>query len=120
LIPRSLLRSFIGKPNSIGFPSASSREKRLSQLPVVFWSFLWHVLSKRQSYRHLTDTQIASKMMRWSWKLRKHHPKAVASRVFIRRRLMTLGVGKNLSSFQYNNLPRGLASDEEAFSPSPE
>jgi transposase len=81
---------------------------------------LWHVLSKRQTYRHLTDTQIASKMMRWSWKVRKHHPEAVASRLFIRRRLMTLGVGKNLSSFKYNNLPRGLASEEEALALTPE
>jgi transposase len=81
---------------------------------------LWHVLSKRQSYRHLTDTQIASKMMRWSWKVRKLHPEAVASRLFIRRRLMTLGVGKTLSSFKYNNLPRGLASEEEALALTPE
>ena len=81
---------------------------------------LWHILSKRQSYRHLTDTQIASKMMRWSWKVRKHHPETVASRLFIRRRLMTLGVGKNLSSFQYNNLPRALASEEEASALTPE
>jgi hypothetical protein len=77
---------------------------------------LWHVLSKRQSYRHLSDVQIASKMLRWSWALRKHHPKAVASRIFIRRRLMTLGVGQNLSGFRYSNLPRGLASEEEASS----
>jgi transposase len=80
---------------------------------------LWHVLSKRQSYRHLTDNQIASKMMRWSWKVRKYHPEAVASRLFIRRRLMTLGVGKNLSGFKYNNLPRALASEEEASASTP-
>jgi transposase len=80
---------------------------------------LWHVLSKRQSYRHLTDTQIAAKMMRWSWKVRKHSPGAVASRLFIRRRLMTLGIGKNLSGFTYNNLPRALASEDEALSSTP-
>jgi transposase len=74
---------------------------------------LWHVLSKRQPYRHLSDVQIASKMLRWAWNLRRHHPKAVASRIFIRRRLMTLGVGKNLSGFRYSNLPRSLASEEE-------
>jgi transposase len=76
---------------------------------------LWHVLSKRQSYRHLSDVQIASKMMRWSWKVRKHVPQAPASRLFIRRRLMTLGVGKNLNHFTYNKLPRALASEDEAF-----
>jgi len=81
---------------------------------------LWHVLSKRQSYRHLTDVQIASKMMRWPWSVRRHHPDAVPGRLFIRRRLMTLGVGKNLSSFQYYNLPRGLASEEEALASTPE
>jgi transposase len=75
---------------------------------------LWHVLSKRQSYRHLTDTQIASIMMRWAWKVRKHVPQAAASRLFIRRRLMTLGLGKNLSGFSYGNLPRAVASEEEA------
>jgi hypothetical protein len=75
---------------------------------------LWHVLSKRQSYRHLSDVQIASKMLRWSWSIRRHHSTALASRLFIRRRLMTLGVGKNLSGFRYSNLPRGLASEEEA------
>jgi hypothetical protein len=32
---------------------------------------------------------------------------------------MTLGVGKNLSSFKYNNLPRGLASEEEALALTP-
>jgi hypothetical protein len=75
---------------------------------------LWNILSKRQSYRHLTDTQIASKMMRWSWKVRKHHPEAVASR------LMTLEVGKKPTSFKYNNLPSGLASEEEALVLTPE
>jgi hypothetical protein len=81
---------------------------------------LWHVLSKLQSYRHLTETQIASKIICWSWKICRHHPKAVASRLFIRRRLMTLWVGKNLSGFKNNNLPRGLASEEEALALSPE
>jgi hypothetical protein len=59
-------------------------------------------------------------MMRWSWKIRRHHPEAVASRLFIRRRLMTLGVGKNLFGFKYNNLPRGLASEEEVLVLMPE
>jgi transposase len=81
---------------------------------------LWHVLSKRQSYRHLTDVQIASKMMRWSWAVRKHNPQAAASRLFIRHRLMTLGVGKNLTRFTYGKLPRALASEEEVMSLTPE
>jgi hypothetical protein len=81
---------------------------------------LWHVLSKRQSYRHLSDVHIASKMLRWSWAVRKHNPQAVASRLFIRRRLMTLGVGKNLSTFTYNQLPRALASEEEVLALMPE
>jgi hypothetical protein len=75
---------------------------------------LWHVLSECQSYRHLSDEKISSKMMRWSRSVRRHQPDAIASRLFIRRRLMTLGVGKNLSGFRYNNLPRGQASEEEA------
>jgi len=74
---------------------------------------LWHVLSKRQSYRHCSDIQLATRMMRWSWTIRRHHPKAVASRIFIRRPLMTLGAGKELAGFRYNNKPRGLASEEE-------
>jgi transposase len=75
---------------------------------------LWHVLSKRQSYRHLSDVQIACKMMRWSWKVRKQCREAAPCRIFIRRRLMTLGIGKDLSGFTYNNLPRALASEQEA------
>lgn len=75
---------------------------------------LWHVLSKRQSYRHLSDEKIASKMLLWAQKVRKHNRQAAASRSFIRRRLMTLGVGRNLSRFTYNKLPRALASEEEA------
>jgi transposase len=74
---------------------------------------LWNVLSQQQSYRHISDEKIASKMMLWGEKVRKHNRQAEASRLFIRRRLMTLGIGKNLSRFTYNKLPRGLASEEE-------
>jgi transposase len=74
---------------------------------------LWHVLSKRQPYRHISEVQIASKMLRWSWEVRKHNPKASASRLLIHRRLITLGVGRNLSRFTYHKLPRALASEEE-------
>jgi transposase len=75
---------------------------------------LWHVLSKRQSYRHIADEKIASKMMLWSEKVRKHDRQAAATRLFVRRRLMTLGVGKNLSRFIYGNKARVLVSEEEA------
>jgi transposase len=75
---------------------------------------LWHVLSKRQSYRHISDEKIAVKMMLWGQKVRKHNRQAAASRLFIRRRLMTLSVGKNLSRFTYSKKPRALASEEEA------
>jgi transposase len=81
---------------------------------------LWHVLSKRQSYRHISDEKIASKMLLWGQKVRKHNRQAAASRLFIRRRLMILGVGKNLSRFTYNKLPRALASEEEVLAPTPE
>ena len=77
---------------------------------------LWHVLSKRQSYRHTADEKIAVKMMLWSEKVRKHNRQAAATRLFVRRRLMTLGVGKNLSRFTYSNKPRALVSEEEALS----
>lgn len=75
---------------------------------------LWHVLSKRQSYRHTADEKIAVKMMLWSEKVRKHNRQAAATRLFVRRRLMTLGVGKNLSRFTYSNKSRLLVSEEEA------
>ena len=75
---------------------------------------LWHVLSKRQSYRHISDEKIAVKMMLWGQKVRKHNRQADASRLFIRRRLMTLSVGKSLSRFTYSKKPRALASEEEA------
>jgi transposase len=75
---------------------------------------LWHVLSKRQSYRHTADEKIAVKMMLWSEKVRKHNRQASATRLFVRRRLMTLGVGKSLSRFTYSNKSRVLVSEEEA------
>ena len=75
---------------------------------------LWHVLSKRQSYRHTADEKIAVKMMLWSEKVRKHNRQAAATRLFVRRRLMTLGVGKNLSRFTYGNKSRVVVSEEEA------
>jgi transposase len=75
---------------------------------------LWHVLSKRQSYRHIAVEKIASKMMLWSEKVRKHDRQAAATRLFVRRRLMTLGVGKNLSRFTYGNKSRVVVSEEEA------
>jgi transposase len=81
---------------------------------------LWHVLSNRRSYRHISDEKIASKMLLWGQKVRKHNRQAAASRLFIRQRLMTLGVGKYLSRFTYNKLPRALASEEEALALTPE
>jgi transposase len=80
---------------------------------------LWHVLSLQQSYRHISDEKIASKMMLWGEKVRKHNRQADSSRLFIRRRLMTLGIGKNLSRFTYNKLPRALASEEEVLALTP-
>jgi hypothetical protein len=53
-------------------------------------------------------------MLIWSEKVRKHNRQAAASRLFIRRRLMTLGLGKNLSRFAYGNKSRVLVSEEEA------
>jgi hypothetical protein len=80
---------------------------------------LWHVLSKRQSYRQFSDDKIALIMLIWPEKVRKHNRKAAASRLFIRQRLMTLGVGKNLSRFTYNKVPRVLTLTEEALASMP-
>jgi hypothetical protein len=74
---------------------------------------IWYVLSKQTVDRQADPVRVATKLMRWSWKLSDEQRGGLSSRQFIRFHLMRLNIGKNLSSFSYGKMPRRIASEEE-------
>ena len=81
---------------------------------------LWHVLSKKEAYRHGTEEQIARTMMVWSWAMGKDARKGMVHRQFVRYALMHLGIGQDLDRIEYSGSSRRIASEEEVLSLCPE
>ena len=63
---------------------------------------------------------VATKLMRWSWKLTNAERGGLTSRQFIRYHLMRLKLGDDLTHLKYGNMPRRIASVEEVLALKPE
>lgn len=81
---------------------------------------LWHVLAERAADQHAEVKMIATKLMRWSWKLTDEQRGGLTSRQFIRYHLMRLKLGDDLTHLRYGNMPRRIASVEELLALKPE
>lgn len=81
---------------------------------------LWHVLTERVADEHADAKMVATKLMRWSWKLTDEQRRGLTSRQFIRYQLMRLKLGDDLTHLKYGNMPRRIASREEVLALKPE
>jgi transposase len=81
---------------------------------------VWHVLTERAADKHAEPKMVATKLMRWSWKLTDEQRGGLTTRQFIRVQLMKLKLGEDLTHLKYGNMPRRIASVEEVLAVRPE
>jgi hypothetical protein len=72
---------------------------------------IWHgpaqrALTERAADKHAEPQMVATKLMRWSWKLSDEQRGGLTTRQFIRYHLMRLQLGEDLTHFRYGNMPR--------------
>ena len=75
---------------------------------------IWQVLSKQQADRQAVDEKVASKIMRWGYKLRTKGRKGLSGPDFTRLQLNWLGLGGNLTTFEFEGRKIILPLKEEA------
>jgi transposase len=81
---------------------------------------IWHVLTNQVADQHADENRVAAKFMRWSWALTEEQRAGLSSRLFVRRQLMRLQLGHDLTHFTYGGMPRRIASVEELLAACPE
>jgi len=74
---------------------------------------IWHVLTKQVADKHADQERVATKFMRWSWALTEQQRDGLPTRLFVRRQLMRLQLGHDLTHLTYGGMPRRIASVDE-------
>jgi transposase len=75
---------------------------------------VWHVLTRRQPYRHFSQERIAYKYLTWAWQMEEAARDGLTRQQFARYYLMKLGIGHDLTRIALDpKHPRKLASEEE-------
>jgi len=80
----------------------------------------WHILTKREPYRHFDDETIAYKMLIWSQGLDEKARRGLSRQQFAKYGLLRLGVGTDLTRIVRSNLPRRIAPAEEVLTLRPD
>jgi transposase len=57
---------------------------------------VWHVLSKQEPYRQITEERIAYKFLTWSWQMNEKQRESLNRAQFVRYHLLRLGIGADL------------------------
>ena len=81
---------------------------------------VWHILTKRQPYRHFDDDTIAYKMLIWSQRMDEKALDGMTRPQFAKYGLLRLGVGQDLTRIVRNGLPRHIAPTDEVLALKPE
>ena len=81
---------------------------------------IWHVLTNQVADKHADENRVAAKFMRWSWALTQEQRDGLSTRLFVRRQLMRLQLGHDLTHFTYGRMPRRIASVDELLAACPE
>lgn len=82
---------------------------------------IWHVLTRRQPYRHFSQERIAYKYLTWGWQMDDEARDGLTRQQFARYHLMRLGIGHDLTRVALNpKYPRKLASEVELLALRPE
>ena len=81
---------------------------------------VWHILTKREPYRHFDEDAIAYKMMIWSQRMDDQALSGMTRQQFIKYGLLRLGVGSHLTRIVKNGVPRRIAPSHEVLALKPE
>jgi transposase len=81
---------------------------------------LWHILTKREPYRHFAAETIAYKMLTWAWSLDEHARQGLTRPQFAKYGLLRLGIGQDIERIERGGYPRRLAPVEEVLTLKPE
>ncbi len=88
---------------------------------------LWHILTKREPYRHFDEETIAYKMLTsvplagiWSWAMDEKSRDGMTPQQFAKYGLLRLGVGQDLERIVKGGAPRRIAPTEEVLALKPE
>jgi len=82
---------------------------------------VWHVLSKQEPYRQITEERIAYKFLTWSWQLNEQQRDGLSRPQFVRYNLLRLNIGHDLERITLNpKYPRRIAPVDEVLALRPE
>ncbi len=81
---------------------------------------IWHILAKREPYRHFETETIAYKMLTWAWSLDDAARQGLTRQQFAKYGLLRLGIGQDLERIERGGYPRRLAPAEEVLALKPE
>jgi hypothetical protein len=82
---------------------------------------VWHVLTRRQPYRHFSQERIAYKYLTWAWQMDEAARDGLTRQQFARYYLMRLGIGHDLIRIALDpKHPRRLTSEAELLALRPE
>jgi transposase len=80
---------------------------------------VWHVLSKREPYRHSTQEDLAYKMVIWSQRMDEEALRGMTRQQFVKYGLLRLGAGQHLTRIERNGVPRRIAPTDEVLALKP-
>jgi hypothetical protein len=81
---------------------------------------VWHVLSKREPYRHATEEDLAYKMVIWSQRMDEDALRGMTRQQFVKYGLLRLGAGQHLTRFVRNGTSRRIAPTAEVLALKPD
>jgi transposase len=82
---------------------------------------VWHVLTRRQPYRHFSHERLAYKYLTWAWQMDEAARDGLTRQQFARYYMMRLGIGHDLTRIALNpKYPRKLATEKELLALRPE
>ncbi len=81
---------------------------------------IWHILTKREPYRHFDAETIAYKMLTWAWSMDETARQGLTRAQFAKYGLLRLGLGQELERIERGGYPRRLAPAEEVLALKPE
>jgi len=81
---------------------------------------IWHVLFKREPYRHASQEDLAYKMAIWSQRMDEDALRGMTRQQFVKFGPLHLGIGQHLTRIERNSIPRRIAPTDEVLAIKPE
>lgn len=81
---------------------------------------VWHILTKREPFRHANDEDLAYKMVIWSQRMDENALRGMTRQQFVKYGLLRLGTGQHLTRIVRNGTPRRIAPTSEVLALKPD